>query len=104
MPWASSLSTKASVRPLLSLASTTKVRLANLPLEKTIQNFDGKNFSEFKEKMSEVLIEKIEPISNEIRKLIHDKTYLDKILSEGHQKANDIASLKIKKLQEIVGF
>ncbi len=78
--------------------------LTNLPLEKTIQNFDGKKFSEFKEKMSQVLIEKIEPISNEIKKLTQDKKYLDKILSEGQQKANDIASLKIKKLQEIVGF
>ena len=78
--------------------------LTNLPLEKTIQNFDGKNFSEFKEKMSQVLIEKIEPISNEIKKLIQDKKYLDKILLDGQQKANDIASLKIKKLQEIVGF
>ena len=78
--------------------------LTNLPLEKTIQKFEGKNFSEFKEKMSQVLIEKIEPISNEIKKLIQDKKYLDKILLDGQQKANDIASLKIKKLQEIVGF
>ena len=78
--------------------------LTNLSLEKTIQNFDGKNFSEFKEKMSEVLIEKIEPISNEIKKLIQDKKYLDKILIEGQQKADDIASSKIKKIQEIVGF
>ena len=78
--------------------------LTNISLEKSLQDFDGKNFSTFKEKLSQVLIEKIEPISNEIKKLIHDKTYLDKILSEGHQKANDIASLKIKKLQEIVGF
>ena len=78
--------------------------LTNFPLEKTIQNFEGKNFSEFKEKMSEVLIEKIEPISNEIKKLIQDKKYLDKILIEGQQKANDIASSKIKKIQEIVGF
>ena len=78
--------------------------LTNLPLEKIVQTFDGKNFSEFKEKMSEVLIEKIEPISNEIKKLIQDKKYLDKILIEGQQKADDIASSKIKKIQEIVGF
>ena len=78
--------------------------LTNLPLEKIVQTFDGKNFSEFKEKMSEVLIEKIEPISNEIKKLIQDKKYLNKILIEGQQKANDIVSSKIKKIQEIVGF
>jgi len=78
--------------------------LENITLEKSIQIFNGKNFSDFKEKLSHVLIDKIEPISKEIKKLTHDKKYLDKILLEGNQKANDIASSKIKKLQEIVGF
>ena len=78
--------------------------LENITLEKSIQIFNGKNFSDFKEKLSQVLIEKIEPISKEIKKLIHDQSYLDKILLEGNQKANHIASSKIKKLQEIVGF
>tara|TARA_B100001093_G_scaffold299658_1_gene285743 strand:- start:520 stop:1521 length:1002 start_codon:yes stop_codon:yes gene_type:complete len=78
--------------------------LTNVALEKSIQSFDGKNFSEFKEKLSQVLVEKIEPISTEIKKLINDKKYLDEILLEGYRKANDKASLKIKKLQEIVGF
>ena len=50
------------------------------------------------------LVEKIEPISKEIKKLINDKKYLDKILEEGFQKADNIASKKLKKLQEIVGF
>ena len=78
--------------------------LTNSSLKKTIQIFEGKNFSEFKEKLSQVLIEKIDPISIEIKKLLNDKEYLDKILSDGHQKANIIASEKIKKIHEIVGF
>jgi tryptophanyl-tRNA synthetase len=78
--------------------------LTNSSLEKSVQIFEGKNFSEFKENLSEVLVKKIEPISNEIKKLIKDKEYLDKILFEGHQKADYIASTKIKKLHEIVGF
>jgi len=32
------------------------------------------------------------------------KDFLDKILLEGHKKANNIASKKIKKMQEIIGF
>ena len=78
--------------------------LTNSNLDKSLIEFDGKNFSEFKEKLSQVLVEKINPISQEIKKLINDKEYLDKILLEGHKKANNIASKKIKKMQEIIGF
>ena len=78
--------------------------LTNLNLEKVIQTFEGKNFSEFKEKLSQVLSDKIDPISKEIKKLMNEKDFLDKILLEGHQKANDIASDKVKKMHEIIGF
>ena len=78
--------------------------LNNLNLEQTIKNFEGKNFSEFKEKLSQVLSEKLEPISKEITKLMNDKDFLDKILSDGSKKANDIASDKVKKMHEIIGF
>ena len=78
--------------------------LNNENLEKTIQLFEGKNYSEFKEKLSQVLVEKIEPISKEIKKLMSEKKFLDKILINGYQKANMIASEKVKKMHEIIGF
>ena len=78
--------------------------LTNTNLENSIKNFSGKNFSEFKENLSEALIEKIYPISLEIKKLTNDKTYIDKILNDGYEKANEIASKKLKKIQEILGF
>ena len=78
--------------------------LKNQNLEKSITEFNGKNFSEFKEKLSEVLTEKIEPISQEIKKLLNDEKYLDTILLEGSDKADKIASKKIKEIKELVGF
>ena len=78
--------------------------LTGLTFEKSINEFSGKNFSEFKEKLSQVLVEKISPISKEIKKLLSEKIFLDKILDEGYEKANKIASLKLKKIHEIVGF
>jgi tryptophanyl-tRNA synthetase len=78
--------------------------LTNSSLEKSIEMFAGKNFSEFKEKLSEVLVGRIQPISEEIKKLLNDKLYLDNILLEGVERANIIASKKIKKIKEIVGF
>tara|TARA_B100000424_G_scaffold237070_1_gene202342 strand:- start:1257 stop:2258 length:1002 start_codon:yes stop_codon:yes gene_type:complete len=78
--------------------------LENLTLDKSVKEFEGKNFSEFKEKLSQVLVEKINPISFEIQKLIDDKDYLDKILLNGQKKAYDIASKKIRKMHDIIGF
>jgi tryptophanyl-tRNA synthetase len=78
--------------------------LSNQNLEKSIDDFKGKNFSEFKEKLSEIIVEKIEPISKEIEKLLSDQGHLDKILQEGSNKANTIASKKIKKIKDLIGF
>ena len=78
--------------------------LTSLSLEKVIENFSEKNFSEFKENLTQVLVDKITPISLEIKKLLNEKKYLDEILSNGCEKANNIATRKIKKIHEIVGF
>ena len=94
------LNERPEAKNLLGMYSS----LTNSNLEKTVNEFVGKNFSEFKEKLSQVLVEEINPISQEIKKLINDKEFLDKILLDGHKKANKIASNKVKKMQEILGF
>ena len=78
--------------------------LKNQDLEKTIMEFNGKQFSVFKERLSELLIEKIEPISKEIKKLLNDEKNIDEILLKGSEKADKIASKKIKEIKELVGF
>ncbi len=76
----------------------------NNTLQKSIDEFGGKNFSEFKEKLSDVVVNEINPISLKIKELLNDKVFLEKILKDGYDKANEIASKKIKKIHEIVGF
>ena len=78
--------------------------LSNSTLETSIEKFAGKNFSEFKQELSELLVNKIMPISEEIKKLLQDQSYLDSILLDGVEKANRIASKKIKNIKETVGF
>ncbi len=78
--------------------------LMNNTLQKSIDEFAGKNFSEFKEKLSDVVVKEINPISLKIKELLDDKVFLEKILKDGYEKANEIASKKIKKIHEIVGF
>ena len=78
--------------------------IAEIDVDNVINKFAGKKFSEFKENLSQVLVDKISPISIEIRKLINDKVFLDKILDAGCEKANLIASQKIKEIHKIIGF
>ena len=78
--------------------------LSGITLEKSVEKFSGQNFSKFKEDLSQVLVDEIAPISEEIRKLIKEKSYIEEILKKGCQKADEIASRKLKKIQKIVGF
>ena len=78
--------------------------LCDQDIQKTISEFSGKNFSYFKNKLSELIVEKIYPISREINKIKKDKNFIDKILSEGNKKANEISSKKIKEVKKLVGF
>jgi tryptophanyl-tRNA synthetase len=94
------LNERPEAKNLLGIYSS----LTDSTLEETVKDFKGKNFSEFKENLSQVLVEKIEPISSEIKKLINNKEFLDKILAEGCEKASDISSKKVKKLHDIIGF
>jgi tryptophanyl-tRNA synthetase len=94
------LSERPEAENLLGIYSSLK----NQNLEKSINEFSGKNFSEFKEKLSEIIVEKIQPISKEIKKLLDDTKYLDDILIDGSNKADKIASKKIKVIKQLVGF
>ncbi len=78
--------------------------ISNQTLDKTLNEFGGKNFSDLKNKLAEILSSKISPISDEIKKLINDTNYLDKVLAEGANKAEEIAGNKIKEMKKIIGF
>ncbi len=94
------LKDRPEVQNLLGIYSN----LSEQSLQVIINEFSGKNFSAFKEKLSDLLVEKIGPISNEINKLQKDKDFIDKILKDGAEKAEVIASKKVKEMKEIIGF
>ena len=91
---------RPEVKNLIGIYSS----LTDLNCDKIIKEFSGKNFSDFKDSLSQVLVDKIIPISVEIKKLLQDRNYLDEILLDGSKKANKIASQKMKKIHEIIGF
>jgi len=78
--------------------------LTDSTLEKTLNEMSGKDFSKFKENLSDVLIETICPIGKKIKDLKNDKSYLLKILNEGSFKAREIADKNLSKIKKILGF
>ena len=94
------LEQRPEVENLLGIYSS----LSKQSLKNTINEFSGKNFSDFKEKLADLVVEKILPISTEINKLKKDNEYIDSILKKGGDKANEIASKKIIEMKKIIGF
>ena len=78
--------------------------ITNSTLEKTLKEMEGKDFSQFKKKLTDVLIATICPIGKKIKQLNKDKVQLVSILREGSVKAKTIAGKNLKEIKEIVGF
>ena len=94
------LNERPEVENLLGIYSS----LNNQSLSDSINEFGGKNFSEFKQKLSDLVVEKVSPISDEINKLKKDNNFIDKILEDGAEKADKITSKKVKEMKKIIGF
>ena len=78
--------------------------LNNQILKKTLDEFSGKNFSDFKKKLSDLLIEKITPVSLKMKEIQKDNKFIDDILKQGAEKADKIASKKVDEIKKIIGF
>ena len=78
--------------------------LNNQILKQTLDEFCGKNFSDFKKKLSDLLIEKITPVSLKMKEIQKDNNFIDDILKQGAEKADKIASKKVDEIKKIIGF
>ena len=78
--------------------------LSEMSLEQVLNEIKGKDYSYLKNKLSEILIEVICPIGKEIKNLLEDKSYLEKVLTDGSVKARDLAVHNLKEIKNAVGF
>ena len=76
----------------------------NQSVDKTLQNYSGKEYSLLKKDLAENLIQIIKPMRTEIKNLLNNKDELDAILKDGTQKAANIANPIIEDVYKIVGF
>ncbi len=72
--------------------------------EDALARFAGRNFSEFKDALSELAIEVLGRIGGELRRLMADPGYINSVLRQGAQRANTIAEPVLREAQEISGL
>jgi len=96
----SKLADRPEARNLINIFSI----LSGITIEKTLKELSGKNFSELKNRLSEVLIKEIVPIGKKIKEFKKDIDAIKRILKSGSEKANIESQKTIKEVHKIVGL
>ncbi len=91
---------RAGLANLLSIFS----QLSGDSIDKIVQNYSGKMYSEFKSDLGELVVETLTPVQDEYKRLMDDKTYLNEILKVGSEKAFYMARKTMSRVYRKVGF
>ena len=78
--------------------------LAGLSREAALARFAGRNFSHFKEALSELAVEVLGRIGREMGRLMADPGYIDGVLRRGAERASAIATPVLREAQQISGL
>lgn len=78
--------------------------LAETSREDVIAEYGGKEFSVFKPALAELAVEKLAPVSDEMRRLTADPASVDAVLRKGAERARTIAAETMAEVKDIVGF
>jgi len=69
-----------------------------------LKQFGGGQFSAFKNSLVDLSVAKLGPIGSEMKRLLQDQAYIDKVLAGGSVRAQAIAAETMKSVKDIVGF
>ena len=77
---------------------------SNKSVNEILTKFSGKGFSQFKEDLSDLIINDIGPITKEMNNLMNNKDEIVRVLIEGSNKAKEIASEVLYDIKKIIGI
>jgi tryptophanyl-tRNA synthetase len=78
--------------------------VAGVSKAEVLKQFGGAQFSAFKPALADLLVAKLGPITNEMRRLKADHAHIDSVLADGSARARTIAAETMKAVKDIVGF
>ena len=62
------------------------------------------NKVQFKKQLSDLLIEKLSPIRRELERLMSDPQHVDCVISEGRDRAAEIATVTMEQVKQLIGY
>ena len=92
------------VKPGISNLLTIHSALSGKSVSDLENEFSGKGYGDFKTAVAEVVIAKLEPIGKRTKELMDDPAELSRVLSNGAQKANEVASTTLKAAYSAIGL
>ena len=69
-----------------------------------LAEFAGQGFGVFKPALADVAVQYLAPISDEFRRLVADRAEIDRILTDGAQRARAVAAPVLKEAKQIIGY
>ena len=91
-------------KPGISNLLTIHSALSGKSISDLENEFSGKGYGDFKTAVAEVVIAKLEPIGKRTKELMDDPAELTRVLSNGAQKANEVASATLKAAYSAIGL
>ena len=91
---------KPGVSNLLSIMSA----LGAGEIDALVNELQGQGYGALKARVADCVIAALEPMQNEYKRLIADKTYLQGVLDENAKTATYLATKTLRKVQKKVGF
>jgi tryptophanyl-tRNA synthetase len=91
-------------KPGISNLLTIHSALSGKSVSDIETEFSGKGYGDFKTAVAEVVIAKLEPIGKRTKELMDDPAELSRVLSNGAQKANEVASATLKAAYSAIGL
>ncbi|GAT77959.1 tryptophanyl-tRNA synthetase [Ehrlichia ruminantium] len=95
-----SLNNRPAIKNLVNIYAI----LSNITIEQTCANIASFTTKQFKEELTELIINNIAPIRQKLRELLEDIEYLRSILMTGNNKAASIAHKHIIEIKKIAGY
>ncbi|RLC39377.1 MAG: tryptophan--tRNA ligase [Candidatus Nealsonbacteria bacterium] len=93
-----------NLKPGISNLLTIYSLFSNTPIKEIEREFRGKGYQVFKEKLAQLLIEKLEPFRRKKKELETREDYLQNVLADGRKRAQVIAKETMKKVREAMGL
>jgi tryptophanyl-tRNA synthetase len=92
------------LKPGISNLLTIHSALSGKSVSDLENEFSGKGYGDFKSAVAEVVIAKLEPIGKRTKELMDDPAELSRVLNNGAQKANEVASTTLKAAYSAIGL